>query len=460
MSHPASVSGRAPRFRCINPRCLDEFELQDRVFTCPRCGDLLDVNCPPPLVPAAELKRSFRQRRLSNDPLDLSGVWRYRELLPFEEEDRKHIVTMAEGNTPLQDAPRSAGFAGMKRLRVKQLGWNPSGSFKDYGMTVAATRAVKSGSRYVVCASTGNTSASMAAYCARSERLEAVVLIPEGQISLGKLSQALDYGALTLQIEGDFDKAMQIVRELAQEADFYPLNSINPFRIEGQKAIVFELLDQLDWQLPDWVVVPGGNLGNCSAIGKGLGELMTSGLIDRLPKLCVVQAAGAAPLYRMLEEGIDELVPVERPTTGASAIKIGAPVSWRKAVRAIRQSGGCCLAVSEEEIADAKAMLGRDGIGCEPASPATLVGLRRLVEEGAPNQGVKRLNPEAEVVAILTGHQLKDTDYTVRYHSRELFRSSQPQQRGEAFTNQPIQVRSLEQILEVLDRESMKNRRP
>ncbi len=423
-------------FRCINPECGSEWDAGLKLYQCPLCADLLDLVYALESVDPDDMKRLFRQRRSSNLPLDISGVWRFREFLPFTVQDHSLALTLGEGNSPLLAAPASARHAGLRHLWVKHLGWNPTGSFKDYGMTVAATQARKLGCRFVACASTGNTSASMAAYCARSQRLQAVVFVPEGQIAYGKLSQTLDYGALTVQIEGDFDGAMRLVRELSQETDLYLMNSINPFRLEGQKMAVFELLDQLDWNVPDRIVVPGGNLGNSSALGKALSELHDWGFIDKLPRLTVIQAAGAAPLQRMLATGAREMRPVADASTRATAIKIGSPVSWKKAVRAIDLTDGWCDSVTEQEIADAKAVLGSDGIGCEPASATTVAGLRKF-----NLQGGAEVDPGETVVALLTGHQLKDSEYTVQYHLGELFAGRDGSGKVvSTFGNRPIRV--------------------
>ncbi len=360
---------------------------------------------------SAALKKVFDDRAGSWQPIDRSGVWRYREFLPafapYED-----IVTMPEGNTPLYDMPRCAQYTGMRRLTVKHQGCNPTGSFKDNGMTTAVTMAKKIGARMVACASTGNTSASMAAYAARAG-MRSVVFIPEGQIAYGKLSQALDYGALTIQIKGDFDKAMAIVEEVCQKAEIYLLNSINPFRIEGQKTIMIELLHQLGWEVPDWIIVPGGNLGNNSAFGKAFAEMKDSGFIDRVPRVAIIQAEGANPLYLSYTGNDRTLKPVDAHTR-ATAIKIGNPVSFDKSWFTIDYTDGCVEQVSEEEIARAKSRIGIDGIGSEPASAATVAGCKKLVAQGT-------INPSDNVVCILTGHLLKDPDYTVEFHRDELY---------------------------------------
>jgi threonine synthase len=264
----------------------------------------------------------------------------------------------------------------------------------------------------VICASTGNTAASLAAYAARADLLCAII-VPSGQVSHAKLAQALDYGAKVLEIEGNFDTCMNAIRELAENDSVYLVNSINPFRIEGQKTVAFELAEQLEWRVPDHLVVPGGNLGNSSAFGKGFRELIESGLIDRQPKITVVQAVGAAPFARFYSRHDSSFANEEHPKTLASAIKIGAPVSWQKAWRAVHETGGSVITVTEQEIADAKAMIGRDGIGCEPASATTVAGIRKLVGDGV-------IKEDETVVAVLTGHLLKDTDYVMKYHSQEL----------------------------------------
>ena len=417
-----------PFLQCIEPNCQAQYDTLTRIYTCERCGGLLDLMHEVKAFAPDQLKQIWDQRLASKLPADQSGVWRFRELLP--DVDEANIVTMREGNTQLFDAPRCAVYAGMQRLTFKHLGMNPTGSFKDLGMTTGVTQAAKLGTQSVACASTGNTSASMAAYAARAG-MKAVIFIPSGQIALGKLSQALDYGATVVQIDGDFDDAMRLVREITQDSPLYLLNSVNPFRLEGQKTIAFEMLQQRDWRVPDRIVVPGGNLGNSSAIAKGLSELLAMGLIDRLPKITIIQAEGANPLYQLWQEYSSSqisnqtaqirLTPLKGATTLATAIKIGNPVSWQKALRGLLNSGGEVEQVSEQEIADAKAMIGRDGIGCEPASAVTLAGIKKMV-------AARRIDPEENIVAMLTGHVLKDPDYVVSYHRGAL---SYTDKRGE-----------------------------
>ncbi len=387
--------------RCI--QCDATYDLHERVLACTRCGDLLEIVVKVDR-PVEELKRTWRERRMSNDPRDRSGVWRFREFLP---NDYRQVITMEEGNTPLVKAQRSGDWAGLRNLQYKHLGWNPTACFKDLGMTVGVTEANYVGAKFVACASTGNTSGSMAAYAARAG-ITARVYLPAGMVSLAKVAQSLDYGAELVEIEGNFDQALTTMLE-SGDGKVYFLNSINPFRIEGQKTVIFEMMEQFEWQPPDYIVCPGGNLGNSSAFGKALEELKAHGLIQKVPRLIVVQASGANPLYRTWRDGSKDLQAVEHPDTVATAIKIGNPKSWKKALRVLRFSDGMVLDVTDEEIGDAKEMIGRDGIGCEPASATTLAGLKKLVAQ-------KLIDPDASVVAILTGHVLKDTDFIIKRH--------------------------------------------
>jgi threonine synthase len=421
--------------KCIAPDCGAEFDLDARLYVCSRCGGLLDIERRSE-IDSGSLRELWRDRRASLDPRDRSGVWRFREFLPFD--DDTTIVSLGEGNTPLYDARGSADYCHLPQLKLKHQGCNPTGSFKDTGMTAAVTQARKLGARLVVCASTGNTAASLAAYAARADLLCAIV-VPSGQVSHAKLAQALDYGAKVLEVDGNFDTCMDQIRELAEDESVYLVNSINPFRIEGQKTVAFELAEQLEWQLPDHLVLPGGNLGNSSAFGKGFRELVASGLIDRQPKITVVQAAGAAPFARFYSDGEHEsFVNDEHPQTLASAIKIGAPVSWQKAWRAVHDTGGTVITVTEQEIADAKAIIGRDGIGCEPASATTVAGIRKLVAQNA-------IKENETVVAVLTGHVLKDTDYAIKYHSENLIAPDGTLLRAR-FANTPIRKQSVKSL--------------
>jgi threonine synthase len=419
--------------RCIEPNCRRSFAITERLYACPACQGLLDVAYHFALPSAEELKALFKTRRTSDAEIDRSGVWRFRELLAFLE-DTANVVTICEGNTPIYTAPRSADYAALDQLRFKHQGLNPTGSFKDNGMTTGVTQAKALGAKAVACASTGNTSASMAAYAARAG-LRGVVFIPAGQVAYGKLSQSLEYGSLVVEIEGNFDDAMRLVRELAEESELYLLNSINPFRLEGQKAIAIEMLEQLNWVAPDWLVLPGGNLGNSSAIGKALFEMRELGLIDRLPRLAVIQAAGASPLYEFVHSDKSAFHPFEHPSTLATAIKIGKPVSWKKSLRAIEWTNGLVERVTEQEIADAKAIIGRDGIGCEPASATTLAGIKKLAAMGV-------IKPDDNVVAVLTGNVMKDPTYSINYHTDKLTidEAGETQAIKGNFANQSVRV--------------------
>ncbi len=397
---------------CFRDSCREEYPIDSVLYQCPKCGGLLEAAYCWDCTAASGWKALWRNRRLDNSALEQSGVWRYRESIPFLE-DVGQIVSLREGNTPLLAAPLAAQYAGLDALTFKHQGFNPTGSFKDNGMTCGISQAVRLGKTLVGCVSTGNTSASMAAY-ASAAGLKPVVFLPHGNISFGKLSQALEYGALTLQVHANFDQILAFVRQIADRAGLYLLNSINPFRIEGQKTIAIEMVDQLDWRVPDWVVMPGGNLGNCSAIGKGFLEMHEVGLIGRLPHIAVVQSAGSAPFFEFMKAPSEGgFRPVESPETLATAIRIGDPVSWPKAWSVLRRTNGVVERVSEQEIADAKAVIGRAGIGCEPASAATLAGIRKLVANHT-------IQPDDHVVGVLTGNLLKDPDYIYRYHTGQL----------------------------------------
>ena len=409
----SKVEQNPSQLRCIG--CGAVCESPGPNFRCSICGDLLEIFYPGWKswgLSAAGLKALWRQRRTYRLAVDESGVWRFREVLPSLG-DWHEAITLREGNTPVYELPGCARIAGVEHLYAKHQGMNPTGSFKDIGMTVAASFAREAGFRWVGCASTGNTSASMAAYAARGG-MRSLVLIPEGKISWGKLSQALDYGAVTCQLRTDFDGCLRVLNQVVQRMPVYLLNSVNPYRLEGQKTAAIELLEQLDWQVPDHVIVPGGNLGNSSALGKAFLEMKDLGFIASLPKISIIQAEGANPLVRCVREhGGKEMVPVQAETM-ATAIRIGNPASWKKAVRVLHATGGVVEQVSEVEIAIAKAEIGADGVGCEPASAVTLAGLKKLVKQGF-------VKPADSIVLILTGHLLKDPEFTLRFHRGDLF---------------------------------------
>jgi threonine synthase len=363
-------------------------------------------------------------------PLNFSGVWRFRDLFPFAPESA--VMTIGEGQTLCQRADPVAAYAGLKpgNLYLQYEGMNPSGSFKDNGMTAAFTHAGMTGAKRAACASTGNTSASLAIYCAATNLMRAVIFIGSGKISYGKLSQALEHGALTVQIAGDFDDALRRVQEVSRQLGIYLVNSINPFRLEGQKSVMLRVLEALRWEVPDWIVVPGGNLGNSSAFGKAFIELLELGLIKHAPRIAVINASGADTFYQLYERtgirwngGQPDAKKItaymtfldsadKRADTLASAIEINRPVNLPKALRALERCGGCVREVSDQEILDAKAKIGAGGLGCEPASAASVAGLQKLVREGV-------ISPDERVVCILTAHLLKDPTATVAYHTSD-----------------------------------------
>jgi threonine synthase len=454
--------------RCINPACAATVGVEETAFVCPRCGGLLDVAYDWKRVPPPPSLRWFEGKWADrSNPLSFSGVWRFRELLPFA--DPQQVLTIGEGQTILQRADGVAGYVGMEtgRLYLQYEGLNPSGSFKDNGMTAAFTHARMVGARRAACASTGNTSASLAVFCSATGLMKAVIFIGSGKISYGKLAQALDHGALTVQIAGDFDDAMQRVQQVSKRLGIYLVNSINPFRLEGQKTIMYRVLEALRWEVPDWIVVPGGNLGNVSAFGKAFIELFELGLIERMPRLAVINAAGANTFYQLHErrglrwsQGAPDAKMIEgyyggleaekiRATTIASAIEINHPVNLPKALRSLERCGGVVREVTDQEIMDAKAKVGAGGLGCEPASAASVAGARKLRSEGVINVGER-------VVCILTGHQLKDPTATVAYHSadQKTFDEVLGQRgvRRAMFANRAVQVpNDLDEIIKAIE---------
>ncbi|WP_231578026.1 threonine synthase [Thermorudis peleae] len=417
-----------PSLRCR--ACGMQYPAQQAPGRC-SCGGLLDLDI---AVPSGLDRDVFTRRLASHDLLDRSGVWRYREfLVPLPS---PVIVTRPEGNTNLYPVPRIAQWAGCAQLWLKHEGENPTGSFKDRGMTVAVSHARWIGARAVACASTGNTSASVAAYAALAG-LPAVVFLPEGKITAAKLGQAIAYGARIVQIRGDFDAAMRLVQEASAAFGLYLLNSVNPFRLLGQQTIMFEMLHQLAWDAPDWIVLPGGNLGNTAAFGQALVRAHAAGLIARLPRLATVQAEGAAPFYAAFQRRFTAFSPVQAETI-ATAIRIGNPVNYERARDAIVATDGVVTAVSDAEILEAKAMIDRAGIGCEPASAAAVAGLRRLISEGV-------IDAKSNVVAVLTGHVLKDPETIMAMHQT----AAEP---SPAWVNRPIVVEpTLAALREVLD---------
>ncbi len=438
--------------KCINPDCGAEFDRGEAFFKCPKCGDLLDVLYDWKKAELPSKMADFGKRWATrNSRLDFSGVWRFRELLNFCEDE--HKVSIGEGQTILQQNDMLADFLGMQKgcLHLEYEGLNPSGSFKDNGMTAAFSHAKMVGAESCACASTGNTSAAVALY-AHSCGMKCTVFIGSGRIAFGKLSQAMDYGAKTIQIKGDFDDCMRQVQSVCTKLNIYLLNSLNPFRLEGQKTIMYRIIEGLSWRVPDWIIVPGGNLGNSSAFGKAFKELKELGLIDRIPKLAIINASGADTLTylygkRQLRWNAGEVDMKEvnalysdftaknfSPHTIASAIEISRPVNLKKCLRAMDICGGVIMDVPDEEIKDSKALIGRYGLGCEPASAATIAGLRHLLAQGT-------IDKDQTVACVLTGHSLKDPDITVNYHKDN---------EGE-FSNPPVEAANdLDEIIKMM----------
>ena len=421
--------GSESQQRCAS--CGSVYADTDPSAKCNSCGGLLEVVHPAPALRGAELRAVFASRRAGGS-VNTSGVWRYHELVLPNAGDT--IVSHPEGNTPLLSRDRVSAWAGIANLLLKHEGHNPTGSFKDRGMTVGVTQARRIGARAVACASTGNTSASLAAYAAQAG-IPALVFVPAGQVALGKLTQSLAYGARTLLVKGDFDVCLSLVQQASDRLGIYLLNSINPFRIEGQKTIALEALEQLGWDAPDWLVLPAGNLGNTAAFGKALREALDLGLITRVPRIAAIQADGASPFAQSFRDGFATRPKVKADTV-ATAIKIGDPASFDRAVQTIRFTNGVVTSVSDTEILDAKAVVDAAGVGCEPASAASVAGVKRLVTEGT-------IRATDRVVAVLTGHLLKDPGALLRYH-QEL--SPPPQ-----FANPPIEIEaSIEAVERVL----------
>ena len=427
--------------RCINPDCGAKFDCGQALFKCPNCGELLDARYSWDMIDVPDKLSEFSKRWASrNKPLDFSGVWRFRELLDFCQDEYK--VTIGEGQTILQLNDAVAKYVDMKPgcLYLQYEGLNPSGSFKDNGMAAAFSHAKMVGATSSACASTGNTSASVALY-AHSCGIKCTVFIGSGRIAFGKLSQAMDYGAQTIQILGDFDDCMRQVQDVCKELGLYLLNSLNPFRLEGQKTIMYRIIEGLDWDVPDWIIVPGGNLGNSSAFGKAFQELKQLGLIEHIPRMAIINATGANTLTDLVNNKklvwnggkvnqaiIDDYYAALTannfsPHTCASAIEISRPVNLKKCLRAIDICDGVVRAVTDQEIIDAKAVIGKYGLGCEPASAATIAGLKNLRAEGV-------IGAKERIACVLTGHPLKDPDVTVNYHKEK---------QGE-FSNVPIEA--------------------
>jgi threonine synthase len=387
-------------YECID--CHSRFDSHERLYICPKCAGLLEIE-----FDLEELSDKLDRGRLKSEP---PKVWKYRAFMPIF--DDLKIVTLHEGGTPLQRCHRLEREIGVRELYVKNEGANPTGSFKDRGMTVGVTKALEFGARIVACASTGNTSASLAAYAARAG-LKCFVILPSGKVALGKVAQAIMHGAEVMGINGNFDQALAAVRKICDErSDIYLLNSLNPFRLQGQKTIGFEVADQLGLKVPDRVVVPMGNCANIWAIYKGFVEYEATGMTKGIPMMTGIQAEGAMPIVDAIKRGLDKFVPVDNPETMATAIRIGRPVNGPKAIRAIRESRGTAESVTDEEIISAQKSLARlEGLGVEPASASTIAGLRKLVEQGV-------IGRDERVVCIATGHMLKDPEEAIAVSER------------------------------------------
>jgi threonine synthase len=388
------------RMKLVCTACEKQYAMHEAELAC-ICGGLLEVEYDRSGYDAERLKRLFQGRLSERMSPAASGVWRYKELI-HPDLDEAHIVTKYEGNTGLYASEEVRKHTGIRRLWLKAQSENPSGSFKDNGMAVAVSHGRSLGYRRFACTSTGNTSSSLAMYAALASA-DCVVLVPSKDISMNKVLQTIGYGGSVYPIEGTYDDGIRFLRAHAEELGLYVCNSINPLRIEGQKSIIFEAAQQLNWLLPDWIVLPGGALSNASALGKGLRELQELGFIAELPRIAIVQADGASPFHRMIEGKQAELVPEPSPRTCASALNIGHPPSWRKARRELVLTRGATVSVSDSEIMESKRLIDRSGIGCEPASAAGVAGLRKLISGGV-------IGRDESAMCILTGHMLKDTE--------------------------------------------------
>jgi len=381
-----------PNYLCENCGFTDS--LDKNLYFCPKCGDPLTIH-----YDNSELKAKFSG----------IGVWRYSDVLPV---NKDKSVSLMEGHTPLYKSLRIGDSSGVKKLYIKNEGMNPTGSFKDRGMTVAITRAIEQGFRSVLCASTGNTAASLAIYAARAG-IRGYVVVPDGAVALGKMAQARAAGAYIVKVRGNFDLALQIVKDYAKNSgDAYLVNSVNPFRIEGQKTVAYEIVEEIG--VPDWITIPVGNAGNITALWKGLNELKRLGVIDKMPRLLGVQASGASPIFKAFINKSKTLEPLSSPNTIATAIKIGNPASWRRALKSVRESGGIMAEVSDEEIVRAQYMLSsKEGIFVEPASAASVAGFLNASRDGL-------ISKDDVVVSIVTGNGLKDPDSVGRFENHEI----------------------------------------
>ncbi|WP_136607325.1 threonine synthase [Paenibacillus dokdonensis] len=365
------------------------------------CGGRLEVVQDLSRLDGERLKTLFQERLAERMSIYASGVWRYKELI-FPELPEEYIVTKFEGNTGLYTSEPIRRKLGIRELYFKALSENPSGSFKDNGMTAAVSHGRSLGYDRFACASTGNTSSSLAMYAAMGG-CTSQVYVPNRSISMNKVLQTLAYGAQVIRFDGTYDDGIRFLEQHGAELGLYVCNSVNPFRIEGQKSIIYETAQYLNWELPDWILIPGGALSNVSALGKGLADLKSLGMITKIPRIALIQAEGASPFHRMMAAGKEQLTPEPHPATKASALNIGNPPSWKIARRVLHLCQGVTCSVSDEEILASKRMIDQSGIGCEPASAATLAGLSKLLND-------QTIGKEESALCILTGNLLKDTE--------------------------------------------------
>ncbi len=402
-------------FRCV-AGCEGRYPLDQVIYECPSCGELLEVGHDVDALrdrDAAAWMKLFDDRWMTTEWPYGSGVWGKKEwVMPFVRDE--HVVSMAEGGTNLFWAERyGKSRLGLSDVWIKNCGNSHTGSFKDLGMTVLVSvvnQMIADGKdiRAIACASTGDTSAALAAYCA-SAGIRSVVLLPQGKVTTAQLVQPLANGAIVCAVDTDFDGCMAIVRRLAKEPGVYLANSMNSLRLEGQKTVGIEVVQQFDWRVPDWFVIPGGNLGNVAALGAGLDLLVELGVIRKRPRICVAQAAKANPLYQAYRKGWDAFEPITAEKTEASAIRIGNPVSIKRAVRALMRFDGVVEQATEEELAEASAAADRSGAYTCPHTGVALAALEKLVAQ-------KKVKPDDKVVVISTANGLKFTDFKVRYH--------------------------------------------
>jgi len=403
------------RLRCFN--CHTEYLPQTTNHACRKCGGLLEIS-----FDISSKKIPWKNRS--------PGVWKYREILPLD--DDRFITSLYEGGTGLHHCQRLGRELGLKNLYVKNEGENPTGSFKDRGMTVAVSKARELRKRRMVCASTGNTAASLAAYSAKAG-LECIVFVPAGKVARGKMLQVIIHGARIFQVNGDFDQAMTSVIELTEHRKgLYLMNSLNPFRLEGQKTLAFEVCDQLTNKAPDAIVLPVGNGGNISAIWKGFSEFHDLGIVTKRPRMIGIQAEKSAPIALAVKSGKNRITPVASPQTLATAIRIGSPVNWAKVLQAIKESEGSAETVSDREILEAqKELAAKEGLFVEPASAASIAGLRKMSESG----GIDR---SEVIVCVTTGHGLKDPSVANRLRQPESY---------DLKITEPHWIERLEQVL-------------